>query len=126
MAQRRQTECKHMGCINLTRNKSGYCDEHQEEYEAKEKARRNTFNSIYNKDNKYNKFYWTQKWRKLRDYVLVRDKFLCQDCLKNKKITEATEVHHIEKIRKAWHKRYDPDNCISLCGECHRKRDREN
>ena len=95
-----------------------------EEFEKKEKERRKNFNSYYNKNNKYNKFYWTQKWKQLREYVLARDDYLCQDCLNNKVITEATEVHHIEKIRKAWDKRYDPDNCIALCSECHRIRDR--
>ena len=124
MAQRRMIECKHRGCYTLTRNECAYCDEHIEEFEQKERVRRQNFNSYYNKDNKYNKFYWTQKWRKLREYVLCRDNYLCQDCLKNKKVTEATEVHHIEKIRKAWDKRYDPDNCISLCNGCHRVRDR--
>lgn len=124
MANRRLIECKYRGCYKLTRNESAYCDEHIEEFEKKERERRKNFNSYYNKDNKYNKFYWTQKWKKLREYVLARDNYLCQDCLNNKVIIEATEVHHIEKIRKAWDKRYDADNCISLCGECHRIRDR--
>ncbi|WP_342986008.1 HNH endonuclease [Clostridium saudiense] len=124
MANRRLIECKSRGCYKLTRNESAYCDEHIEEFEKKEKERRKNFNSYYNKNNKYNKFYWTQKWKQLREYVLARDDYLCQDCLNNKVITEATEVHHIEKIRKAWDKRYDPDNCIALCSECHRIRDR--
>lgn len=125
MANRRLIECKHRGCYKLTRNECAYCDDHIEEFEKKEKERRKNFNSYYNKDNKYNKFYWTQKWKKLREYILARDNYLCQDCLKNKVISEATEVHHIEKLRKAWDKRYDPDNLISLCGECHRIRDRK-
>ncbi len=124
MATRRTIECKKNGCNNLTQNACAYCDEHIGIFEAKEKARRQIFNSYYNKDNKYNKFYWTQKWRDLRTYILCRDNHLCQDCLKEKKITEANEVHHIEKIRKAWDKRYDEDNLISLCGDCHKIRDR--
>ncbi|WP_394861437.1 HNH endonuclease [Clostridium perfringens] len=28
-------------------------------------------------------------------------------------------------MRLAWDKRYDPDNCISLCSECHKKIDYE-
>lgn len=124
MAQRRLMECKHRGCYNLTRNKSGYCDEHKEEYEIKERERRNRFNSRYNKDNKYNKFYWTKAWKELRDYVLARDNFLCQECLKHNKITEATDVHHKKKIRENWGLRLDSDNCISLCRECHIEADR--
>ena len=125
MAQRRLMECKHRGCYNLTRNQLGYCDEHIEEAERKEKERRKSFNDRYNKNNKYNQFYWTKAWKELRQYVLVRDDYLCQDCLKNKKITEATDVHHIKKLRKAWELRLDPNNCISLCGTCHKIRDRE-
>lgn len=124
MANRRLIECKHRGCYKLTRNECAYCDEHIGEFEKKEKERRRNFNSYYNKDNKYNKFYWTQKWRKLRGYVLCRDNYLCQDCLKKKIVRVATEVHHIKKIRIAWELRYDPDNCVSLCSECHRIRDR--
>lgn len=124
MANRRMMECKHSGCYELTRNASGYCDAHAEEFERREKERIKRFNSHYNKDNKYNRFYGTQKWKRLREFVLCRDSYLCQDCLKNTKVTEANEVHHIEKIRKAWDKRYDPDNCISLCHDCHVKRDR--
>lgn len=125
MSNRRMMECKSKNCYELTRNESGYCDLHSEEFETKEKERRKRFVERYNKENKYNKFYWSQKWKRLREYVLCRDNYLCQDCLKNNEITEATDVHHIEKIRLAWDKRYDPDNCISLCSECHKKRDYE-
>lgn len=124
MADRRLMECKHRGCFNLTRNKNGYCDEHQEEADTKEKARRKAFNDRYNQNNKFNKFYWSKAWKQLREYVLARDDFLCQDCLKRNKITEATDVHHIKKLRIAWHLRLDANNCIALCGECHKKRDR--
>lgn len=125
MAQRRLMECKHIGCFNLTRNKSGYCDEHSSEYEAKEKERRKRFNSYYNKDNKYNAFYNTKAWREKRSYILSRDDYLCQECLKNNKYSEATDVHHIQRLRDAWDKRLDNDNLISLCIECHKKADTE-
>ena len=123
MAVRRLMECKNRRCINLTRNEFGYCDEHISEYETKEKQRRKKFIEIYNKKNKYNQFYGSIKWKKLRAYVLVRDNYLCQECLKKDNLTEATDVHHIEKIRLSWDKRYDADNCISVCHECHRKLD---
>lgn len=124
MANRRLMECKHRGCYNLTRNKCGYCDEHIEEAEQKEKERRKNFNDRYNKNNKYNQFYWTKAWKELRQYVLTRDNFLCQECLKNHKVTEATDVHHIIKIRIDWSKRLDEKNCISVCSDCHKKLDR--
>lgn len=51
---------------------------------------------------------------------------LCQDCLKEGKITPAEEVHHI--IPLTVNNIHDPqitlnaDNLIALCRECHRKR----
>lgn len=125
MAKRRTMECKHFGCYNLTENKCGYCDEHLKEFEDKEKERRKKLYNTSGKDNIFNKFYWSKKWKDKRNYILFRDNYLCQDCLKNNKITEATDVHHIIKLRLAWDKRYDDDNLISLCNDCHKKRDRE-
>lgn len=53
---------------------------------------------------------------------------LCEDCLKNGKVTAAEEVHHIkpfmsgatdiEKMALA----VDPNNLVSLCHDCHMKR----
>lgn len=122
MAKRRTMECKHFGCFKLTDSASGYCEEHKEEAEEKEKERRKRI--IKYSNDKFNQFYWTKAWKDKREYILCRDNYLCQDCLKNKKITIATEVHHIIKLRLAWSKRLDNNNLISLCHECHRKRDR--
>lgn len=123
MAKRRTMECKHFGCFKLTDSASGYCEEHKEEFKEKERERRKRFIK-YNND-KFNQFYWTKAWKDKRDYILCRDNHLCQDCLRNKKITVATDVHHIIKLRIAWDKRLDDDNLISLCSNCHKKRDRE-
>lgn len=58
--------------------------------------------------------------------IMSRDKYLCQDCLRNGKTTAAEEVHHITELTADnWD---DPsvslnaDNLISLCRECHAKR----
>lgn len=53
--------------------------------------------------------------------IKERDKFLCQYCLKNGKIVfQKLEVHHIDPISKAWHKRLDNGNLITLCSFCHK------
>lgn len=39
--------------------------------------------------------YKSGRWRKLRDYVLRRDKFLCQENARYGRRIEATTVHHI-------------------------------
>ena len=37
MAPRRLAECRYQLCHNLTRNKSGYCDEHEKMAEEKQR-----------------------------------------------------------------------------------------
>jgi 5-methylcytosine-specific restriction enzyme A len=60
-------------------------------------------------------------WKKKRDEIKRIDKYLCQNCLKNGKYTfNKLEVHHIDKISKAWHKRLDNGNLITLCIYCHK------
>lgn len=63
-------------------------------------------------------FYHSKEWKKTREYVLMRDNYLCQYCGK-----PAAEVHH--KIHLSENNIYDreinlnPDNLISLCKSCH-------
>jgi len=72
--------------------------------------------------------YQTKAWRELRDYMRMKYP-LCQDCLKEGKITPMEEVHHIkspfvngiseeEKYKRA----YDESNLVCLCRECHQRR----
>lgn len=55
-----------------------------------------------------------------------RDSFLCQDCLSEGRYTPAEEVHHIEPLTpeniNSPSVSLNPDNLISLCRECHKKR----
>lgn len=66
------------------------------------------------------KFYKSKEWKKARQLVLIRDKFLCQHCGQ-----PATEVHHKKHLTEQ--NVYDPtislnpDNLVSLCWNCHRK-----
>lgn len=50
-------------------------------------------------------------WNRIREKVLERDNYTCQDCGKKEKL----EVHHILPI-KAGGEEFDEDNCVSLCG----------
>lgn len=72
--------------------------------------------------------YQSKRWKEVRTYM-VQKYPLCQDCLKEGKITATQEVHHIkspfvkgltddEKYRRA----YDEDNLVCLCRECHWRR----
>jgi len=52
--------------------------------------------------------------------VLERDKYLCQRCLSRGVRKEASEAHHIiHKGGGRFAVRWDMENGISLCRECH-------
>lgn len=56
-------------------------------------------------------------WRRLREQILQRDKYLCQPCMRAGRYTEATEVDHIVGIAKGGPD--DEDNLQSICFDCH-------
>lgn len=78
------------------------------------------------------KLYQSKRWKDLREYM-VQKYPLCQDCLKEGRITPTSEIHHIkspfviglteeEKARRA----YDENNLVALCRDCHIKRHHPN
>lgn len=64
-------------------------------------------------------FHKTQRWKNKRKQILRRDKYLCRECRRFGKSTEATMVHHCNPIEER------PDlalvnwNLISLCNYHH-------
>lgn len=70
-------------------------------------------------------FYKLTKWKRKRERIFKRDKYLCQECKRYGKTTGATTVHHI--IPLTWCLIYNPIlalasiNLISLCDKCHDK-----
>ena len=64
-------------------------------------------------------FYHTPAWRKLRVLALQRDHYLCQECLRKKRIVKATEVHHIKPITDFPELALSLDNLECLCWSCH-------
>lgn len=71
-------------------------------------------------------FYKSRQWQHVREYVMQRDRRLCQDCLAKGIITPAEEVHHIIPLQPE--NITDPsitlneENLIALCRECHKAR----
>ena len=65
-------------------------------------------------------FYKSKEWAAVREYVLMRDRYLCQRCRK-----PAQEVHHIKHLtpENIWDPNIalNPNNLISLCREDHFK-----
>ena len=66
--------------------------------------------------------YNTTAWRKLR-LAHVKQHPLCEECLKNGKVTAGDSVHHKKSPFKGndvnWNLFLDPDNLETICRECH-------
>ena len=63
--------------------------------------------------------YTDAEYARVRRAVLKRDRHRCQmpDCKNTKKL----QVHHILKWASNPYLRYEMENCIVLCKECHKK-----
>lgn len=64
-------------------------------------------------------FYHKTAWRRLRKQALQRDNYLCRECLRRGKITQATEVHHIMDLETFPSLALELSNLESLCWDCH-------
>lgn len=68
------------------------------------------------------KIYNSRKWKQVRDYVRVRDNFLCQACLRNGIDTIGVECDHIIELSDDISNAYDSENVELLCVSCHCKK----
>ncbi|NNG67333.1 HNH endonuclease [Caldanaerobacter subterraneus] len=127
MPQRPLRPCRKVGCPNLTRDETGYCEFHKREYLdylkrlKAERDRRYDERVRKIRDKQYYEFYKSEEWERSKTQALIRDKVLCQWCLRKGIIRPADVVHHIVPIKEDWSKRFDLDNLVSLCHECHNK-----
>ncbi|MED1206159.1 HNH endonuclease [Heyndrickxia acidicola] len=67
------------------------------------------------------KIYNTARWKKARKTALVRDNYLCQECLRRGLITQGNTVHHIIPLREDFSKAFELDNLETICMECHNR-----
>lgn len=56
-------------------------------------------------------------WRRLRERILERDKYLCQPCGAKGRVTEATAVDHILALANGGTD--ESSNLRAICDECH-------
>lgn len=72
-----------------------------------------------NYHDKYNCFYYSKEWRRLRDIKFKAEMGLCEECRAKGIIREGKEIHHILPIDKYWECRLHYDNLVCLCSDCH-------
>ena len=64
-------------------------------------------------------FYKSAKWTRLRRAALARDGWMCTECKRYGKRTQATTVHHIFPRTEFPEHQWDGWNMASLCDACH-------
>src|ERR1700727_188382 len=99
--------CGKPGCGNLVSG-TRYCDDHADQVKQADRWRGSAASRGYDAD-----------WQRVRLQALRRDKYLCQNCLKRGRATQATEVHHLKKIVTHPHLRLVLDNLVSVDHDCH-------
>lgn len=124
MAQRSLRPCKQRWCKNLTRDITGYCEEHIHIYEER-RAQGNKYydkHIRHSKDKKYTKFYHSDEWGDLRKDVLTtyNGVDIYSYYIENKAVT-ANTAHHIIELKEDWDKRLDKDNIFPLTDANHKK-----
>lgn len=116
MGNRAYKVCKVNGCSELTTEV--YCSKHKHIGEELKKARNKYYDArLRNKESA--KFYKSKAWIRTRQLALLRDRYLCQDCLKANRISFAEVVHHIIPITENKSLELNLDNLTSLCNVCH-------
>lgn len=104
MPDRPLRPCKHIGCTTLTRDRSGYCDEHRatmDRYRGTARERG-----------------YTRRWEK-ESKVFLRANPLCAECERQGRYTPAQVVDHIIPHRGNQRLFWDKANWQPLCKHCH-------
>ena len=105
MPRKPKRPCRYPGCPNLCETGT-YCEVHRKEW-SPDALRGNATARGYD-----------AKWREARRLFLQRNP-LCQNCLKNGKLTPATVVDHIVPHRGDQLLFWDHGNWQALCKACH-------
>jgi 5-methylcytosine-specific restriction protein A len=122
MPSRPKRPCSVPGCSNLTQGR--YCEQHRHK-EQQDRAERNRYYDKHIRDQKTREFYHSKEWQRVRQAALIRDNYLCQKCLKEKRITSAEVVDHIIPVKVEWSLRLSLNNLQSLCNACHNRKTAE-
>jgi len=64
-------------------------------------------------------FYKDKRWIRKREVILKRDEYLCRECKRYGKHTQATLVHHIYPLEDYPEHKLNTHNLLSVCNKCH-------
>jgi len=117
MPSRPMRPCKRPGCPAITRDKSGYCDEHQTYVKERKAAAHRSYDKTRGKTAARG---YDGQWRKVRAMKLSRDP-LCELCLDQGETVAAELVHHIEPVKERPDLRLFMENLKSVCKPCHER-----
>ncbi len=91
-----------------------------EQCEESQKERHKSYDK-YVRDKDSKAFYNSPEWRRVRKQALIRDNYLCVECLKERKITPAYIVDHISEIKDGGDK-LNINNLQCLCQMHHNQK----
>lgn len=99
--------CNYPGCPNLT--EEAYCPIHRKKVakDYNKYVRSEDHNATYGR-----------KWKKIRN-AYAQAHPLCEECLKQGRLTPLDEVHHIIPVDRGGTNSWN--NLMSLCHSCHEK-----
>lgn len=71
------------------------------------------------------KIRWSKKSKDFRNEIFKRDDYTCKSCGRCRKVGDRVvlNIHHIKPFAVHKELRFDKDNVITLCEQCHRKTD---
>lgn len=114
MPKKPKTPCRYPGCPKLVEN-GYYCEEHKKLIDKQY--------NLYERDKKAQRFYQSEEWKAVRRKKLSINP-LCEECLRQGKLTKAVMVDHITPIRQGG-AALDLNNLQSLCWSCHSRKSSE-
>ena len=101
--------CRKTNCPNVTTERAGYCSDHM--------ATENTWNKWQQIKGNVTQRGYGHRWRKIRTLIIERDSGLCQQCIRNGRVTAGLDVDHILPKSQGGSDNYV--NLELLCRACH-------
>ena len=107
MPRKPKRPCSFPGCPNLVEAGMRFCPEHEKEENRRYEK--------YGRDRTAKRRYG-RGWKRVRDHYIAAHP-LCEQCMKEGRLTRATQVHHIVPLSEGGSSR--PENLTAICSECH-------